>query len=163
MNFASRGRDERLARPTLLSRTREPRVPALKMLFDRPDPLGNWYHPRAVLILICSLLAAAAPASADIALPDLISDLAFYALGPERAASIASSGSGIDVSFRQLRQDVNYVIQASTNLTDWEVAASNPFGLGQEGTLRYNQPWDGGPDQMFYRVNVIFPGLGTTP
>ena len=40
----------------------------------RPDPLGNWYHTRAVLILICGLLAAAAPASADIALPDLISD-----------------------------------------------------------------------------------------
>ena len=90
-------------------------------------------------------------------------DLALYALGPERTASIASNGSGIDVSFRQLRQDVNYVVQASTNLTEWEVADSNPFGLGQEGTLRYLQPWDGGPDQLFYRVNLVIPDLGTTP
>jgi len=62
-----------------------------------------------------------------------------------------------------LRQDVNYVIQTSTNLTEWQVTDFNPFGLGQEGTLRYLQPWDGGPDQLFYRVNLVFPDLGTPP
>jgi hypothetical protein len=81
-------------------------------------------------------------------------DLAFYALGPDRCTRFSAEGSALTMSFWQLRGDLNYVVQTSTNLAHWVGLQTNPFGLGQPGRLSFPIPANLTPPQQFYRLSI---------
>lgn len=58
------------------------------------------------------------------------------------------------MSFQQLRGDLNYVVQTSTNPAEWSGVRTNPFGLGQLGNLLFPIPADAMERQQFYRLGL---------
>lgn len=90
-------------------------------------------------------------------------DLAFYGLGPDRSARFSTQGTELNMSFQQLRGDLDYVVQTSTNLAEWSGVRTNPFGLGQLGSLIFQMSADALPTQQFYRLGLVPTGLETNP
>ncbi len=87
--------------------------------------------------------------------PAHLNTLMDYACGDGQAAIVPMSPQAL--SFRRLRSDVNYRVEATSNLAQWKILAENPGNLGETVTV----PDAPGPDEdasrRFLRLRLTVP------